>query len=246
MVLTERQKKDLNGAILEYLITEGFQKTIDTFKEEAQISSSIDTNKGLLEKKWTAVVRLQKKVMELEAQLASPVFKNASLTSSAPAIDSRMLPTSPAKCSLIGHRAPISCIAVHPVYTLLATGSEDATIKTWDYDTQQYERTLKGHTGAITGLAYDSTGNVLASCSADMSAKLWDMSTFACIKTLRGHDHTLSAVKFLPSNDMVLTCSRDNSIKCWEVSTGFCTKTFSGHSDWVRCISVRVIIIFYY
>lgn len=244
MVLTERQKKDLNEAILEYLLSEGtaFARTVEAFRQEANLTGVVDSGKDLLEKKWTSVVRLQKKVMDLEAQLASAHIKGpmAANGSSSTPQDSRMLPQGPAKSTLVGHRAPVTAVAVHPTYTLLATGSEDATIKIWDFDTAQYERTLKGHTGPVTGIAYDSTGNLLASCSADMSAKLWDMATFTCTKTLRGHDHTLSAIVILPSNDQVVTCSRDGTVKCWEVATGFCTKTLSGHSDWVKCLSVSL------
>lgn len=246
-MLTERQKKDLNEAILEYLLSEGttFNNTIEAFRKEANLEAvNINSGKDLLEKKWTSVVRLQKKVMDLEAQLASAHIKGpaASNGSSSTSHDSssRMLPQGPAKSTLVGHRAPITAVAVHPTYTLVATGSEDATIKIWDFDTAQYERTLKGHTGPLTGVVYDSTGNLLASCSADMSAKLWDMTTFTCTKTLRGHDHTLSAIVFLPSNDQVVTCSRDGSVKCWEVATGFCIKTLSGHSDWVKCLSISL------
>ena len=32
------------------------------------------------------------------------------------------------------------------VYNLVASGSEDSTIKIWDYEAGQYERTLKGKT----------------------------------------------------------------------------------------------------
>ncbi len=122
---------------------------------------------------------------------------------------------------------------------MVASGSEDSTVKLWDYETGQYERTLKGHTGSVTSVAFSPSGEVLASTSADMSAKLWDMSTFICTRTLRGHDHSLSAIIFSPGGgDSVYTCSRDQTIKCWEVSTGYCTRTYSGHSDWVRCLSI--------
>lgn len=120
--------------------------------------------------------------------------------------------------------------------SLIASGSEDSTIKLWDYESGQYERTLKGHTGSVTAVAFSPSGELLASASADMSAKLWDMSTFACVKTLRGHDHSVSAVVF--GSETLFTASRDTTIKCWEVSSGFCTKTFSGHSDWVRCLAI--------
>jgi platelet-activating factor acetylhydrolase IB subunit alpha len=243
MVLTERQKKDLNEAILDYLISEGgdsYRNTILAFREEAQLQSFNDFGKAMLEKKWTGIVRLQKKVMDLEAQITSQAKLPSSLLASQANGESRLIPKGPAKSTLLGHRATITSITLHPVYTLMCTASEDASIKIWDYDSAQYERTLKGHTGPVTSVAYDSTGNLLASCSADMSAKLWDMNSFSCLKTLKGHDHTLSCIRFLPSNDQILTCSRDNTIKCWEVSSGFCIKTYSGHSDWVKCIAVSL------
>lgn len=74
MVLTERQKKDLNLAIYEYLLSEGtgFSRTVEALKAEAAIDvESPDLSKCILEKKWTSVVRLQRKVMELEAKLES-------------------------------------------------------------------------------------------------------------------------------------------------------------------------------
>lgn len=71
MVLTERQKKDLNVAILEYLLSEGtvFSNTISALKDDAKIMDVPDLSRNILEKKWTSVVRLQRKVMELEAKL---------------------------------------------------------------------------------------------------------------------------------------------------------------------------------
>jgi platelet-activating factor acetylhydrolase IB subunit alpha len=66
-----------------------------------------------------------------------------------------------------------NAVAVHPVYSLVASGSEDGTVKIWDYESGQYERTLKGHTQSVSGVAFDSPGKLLASCSLDLSAKIW-------------------------------------------------------------------------
>lgn len=41
------------------------------------------------------------------------------------------------------------------------SASEDATIKSWDYETGEYERTLKGHTEAIQDIAFDENGKLL-------------------------------------------------------------------------------------
>ena len=43
----------------------------------------------------------------------------------------------------------------------MLTASEDATIKVWDYETGDYERTLKGHTDAVQDLAFDHPGKQL-------------------------------------------------------------------------------------
>lgn len=251
LALTDRQRNELNAAIYDYLATQGekFASTASLFRTEAGLDA-VDIGKGILEKKWTSVVRLQKRVMELEAKVEQLQQQRVFGADAGPAAvkseegvplgESRLLPKPPAKSCLTGHRASVTVVITHPIYSLIASGSEDTTIRIWDHETNQYERTLKGHTGPITGLAFDSRGLVLASCSSDMSAKLWDMNTYMCTKTLKGHDHTISSVKFLPSGDTVITASRDQSIKFWEVSTGYCLKTLTGHTDWVKTMSISL------
>ena len=70
MVLTAKQKEELNRAILEYLINNDYKQAAEVFGTEAQTVFNKETNKGvmsnILEKKWVSVVRLQKKIMDLE------------------------------------------------------------------------------------------------------------------------------------------------------------------------------------
>eukprot|EP00602_Paraphysomonas_sp_CaronLab_P007728 CAMPEP_0185027146 /NCGR_PEP_ID=MMETSP1103-20130426/11935_1 /TAXON_ID=36769 /ORGANISM="Paraphysomonas bandaiensis, Strain Caron Lab Isolate" /LENGTH=351 /DNA_ID=CAMNT_0027561015 /DNA_START=111 /DNA_END=1163 /DNA_ORIENTATION=- len=245
MVLTDKQKHELHQAMLEYMMSEGdrFAKSIAAFSEEAVLdTAACDSGKGILEKKWTAVIRLQKKVLELEAKVGSRLDGESNrVRPGGGKEDSKGIPKGPSLSSLSGHRGPVVSVTVHPVYSLVASGSEDCTVKLWDYESAQYERTLKGHTGAVTALTFSpSTGAVLASVSADMSAKLWDMTTFQCTKTLRGHDHTLSGVCFSSSGDHLYTCSRDQTVRCWEVASGFCIRTLSGHTEWVKCVTVSM------
>ncbi|VEN63023.1 unnamed protein product [Callosobruchus maculatus] len=138
-----------------------------------------------------------------------------------------------------GHRAPVTRVIFHPVFSIMVSASEDATIKVWDFETGEYERTLKGHTDSIQdiGAAFDPSGKLLASCSADMSIKLWDFQqSYECVRTMLGHDHNVSSVAFMPAGDFVVSASRDKTVKMWEVATGYCVKTFVGHRDWVRMV----------
>jgi len=63
MVLSEKQKHELNQAIAEYLATNGYSTSFKEFCQEANISANESAErKDQLEKKWTSVIRLQKKV----------------------------------------------------------------------------------------------------------------------------------------------------------------------------------------
>ena len=62
-------KDELNSAVLEYLVKQGYQESAEKFNEEANVKAVDEksaAHKDLLEKKWTSVVRLKKQVMELE------------------------------------------------------------------------------------------------------------------------------------------------------------------------------------
>lgn len=235
-----------NQAILEYLLSnpDKYAKTIESMKEECQMENVTNSGKAILEKKWVSVIRLQKKVMELEAKLANSSEKPFNNGNSSNSSKSKNFPRGPPKANMQGHREPITCVGIHPTYSICASGSEDASIRIWDYDSGSFERTLKGHIGPVTGVCFEPTsGKILASCSTDMTAKLWDTNNnYVCINTLRGHDHSISDVKFnLPISDTILTCSRDQTIRYWDTSSGYCQKTLAnGHSEWIRCISVSL------
>lgn len=52
-----------NKAIADYLSTNGYQDALEAFKKEADMPGEVERKYGgLLEKKWTSVIRLQKKV----------------------------------------------------------------------------------------------------------------------------------------------------------------------------------------
>jgi platelet-activating factor acetylhydrolase IB subunit alpha len=147
MVLTDRQRADLHAGIFEYLCSRGFHKAAVALKEadpEAcerhsgllETNGRINNNNAsssstpLLEKKWTAIPRLQKKVLELEKQVANSAKIHAHrLNESVDGGPRRMLPRLPATHTLAGHSMVVTCCAVHPVFTIAVSGSEDGTIK---------------------------------------------------------------------------------------------------------------------
>ncbi|KAK4971938.1 Lissencephaly-1 [Elasticomyces elasticus] len=256
-LLTSRQADELHKSLIAYLTATGLSNTAAALRQELGIGDSFDdaTRKkyeGLLEKKWTSVVRLQKKIMDLESRNTA---LQSELDSATPTSLSRRnqdpaawLPRSPARHTLQSHRQPITCVAFHPVFSSLASGSEDTTIKIWDWELGELERTVKGHTKGVLDVDFGGPrgGTLLASCSSDLTIKLWDPSDeYKNIRTLPGHDHSISAIRFIPSGaagaplsgNLLASASRDKTIRVWDVTTGYCVKTIRGHVDWVRDIS---------
>jgi len=236
LLLSNRQKEELNKAILDYLNTNGYKETVEALRKEANVELD-SKSEGSLEKKWTSILRLQKKIVELEskvAQLEEESTQGTRKTKENP----DALPRPPAKYTLTGHRMAITAVKFHPLYSQLASSSEDATIKVWDSESGELERTLKGHINAVQAVAFDASGAHLASCSADLTIKVWNTGTWECIKTLKGHDHNVTGVVFTPSGDHLISCSRDKTIRVWELQTGYCTKTLEGHEEWVRKVIV--------
>lgn len=261
MVLTDKQRDDLHAGIYEYFLSRG-----DAYASVAEALAAVDpsvvtrhegsnsSKTPLLEKKWTAIPRLQKKVLELEKQVAQSAKVHAHRPDDSG--KRRLLPREPCIHTLNGHSAVVTSVALHPVYTVVVSGSEDGTLKVWDHESGDYIRTLKGHTNTVQSVTFTPSGSHLASCSTDLSIKVWDFATYACVRTLRGHDHTISSVRFLPvlepvSNNkatfdttaagcqFLLSASRDATVKVWDMETGFCEATLTEHSDWVRCLAVR-------
>jgi platelet-activating factor acetylhydrolase IB subunit alpha len=153
MVLTDRQRQDLHAGIYEYLVSRGenFEACAKAFAEADPKAMEKKTNNvgktPLLEKKWTAIPRLQKKVLELERVVAQSAKIHAHRTGGddggkANGVSRRMLPRLPCSQTLAGHSAPVTCLKVHPVFTVVVSGSEDGSIKVSEFARSSCELSL--------------------------------------------------------------------------------------------------------
>ena len=120
-----------------------------------------------------------------------------------------------------------TCVAFHPTAPLLATGSDDTTVKLWqlsDNSALTCVATLTGHDGQVYSVAFDPTGTLLATGSSDGTAKLWRLSadgaTFVatCVATLGGHGGQVYSVAFHPTARLLATGSEDSTAKLWRLS----------------------------
>ncbi|ESK97370.1 platelet-activating factor acetylhydrolase ib alpha subunit [Moniliophthora roreri MCA 2997] len=244
--LSERQQDDLHKAILDYLHSGGYTKTYEQFKEEVPkfADFSPEANQkasGLLVKKWTSVIRMQKKIMDLETRLTQALEENSHMShlpngSAGGKSNDDWIPTAGPKHTLTGHREAVNTVAFHPLYSVVASASDDCTVKIWDWETGELERTLKAHTKRVSDCQFNSKGTMLVTCGYDLFIKLWNVENdYQNSATLRGHEHSISSARFLPGDDKIVSSSRDQTLRIWDLASTHCIKVLNPHEAWIRC-----------
>ncbi|MBW4467981.1 MAG: hypothetical protein KME07_21355 [Pegethrix bostrychoides GSE-TBD4-15B] len=142
---------------------------------------------------------------------------------------------------LSGHTRGIWAVAYSLNGQMLASASDDKTVRLWDVRTGQCLNVLKGHSQWVLSVAFSPDGQILASGSDDRTVRLWDVQTGRCIHIMRGHTGLVWSVAFSPDGKTLVSCSQSptvskEGIRLWDVQTGQCIKVF--HEETGTVLSV--------
>ena len=144
-----------------------------------------------------------------------------------------------------GHTGGVTSVAFSSDGTMLASGSQDETVKLWAVATHTNIATLRGHTDGVWSVAFSPDGKMLASGAgdpgvrfpADNTVKLWDMETNTNVATLEGHEGRVSSVAFSPDGQILASGSDDETVKLWDMETNTNVATLEGHEDRVSSVA---------
>uniref|UniRef100_A0A7S0PX60 U3 small nucleolar RNA-associated protein 13 C-terminal domain-containing protein n=1 Tax=Asterionellopsis glacialis TaxID=33640 RepID=A0A7S0PX60_9STRA len=136
------------------------------------------------------------------------------------------------------HEKDINIISVAPNDSLVATGSQDKTVKLWRSTDLTLQGTLKGHRRGVWDCQFSPFDRVIATSSADRTVKLWSLSDYSCVRTFQGHVSSALRVRFLSGGLQLVSSGADGLIKVWTIRTNECETTMDGHSDKVWALDL--------
>eukprot|EP01113_Clastostelium_recurvatum_P049139 TRINITY_DN9059_c1_g1_i1.p1 TRINITY_DN9059_c1_g1~~TRINITY_DN9059_c1_g1_i1.p1 ORF type:complete len:724 (-),score=243.29 TRINITY_DN9059_c1_g1_i1:73-2244(-) len=144
-----------------------------------------------------------------------------------------------ASATVRAHAKDINTVAVAPNDRLIATGSQDKTIKLWDPSDLREVGVLRGHTRGVWSVDFSPVDQVLVSASGDHTVRLWSLTSFACLKTLEGHTGSVLRATFLSFGLQVMSAAADGLLKLWTIKTNECVCTMDVHTEKIWAFAVH-------
>lgn len=136
-----------------------------------------------------------------------------------------------------GHTGPVNSVALSSDETLVASGSDDQTIRIWITDTGQNVSTLKANT-QIRAVAFSSKdNNLLVAGGLDGAVQFWDLASGTSVVLPDRHKAFINAIAISPDGKTLVTGSSDFTIKVWDVATRQIIDTLTGHKSYVRAVA---------
>ncbi|CAG0907666.1 unnamed protein product, partial [Cyprideis torosa] len=121
-----------------------------------------------------------------------------------------------------------------------ATGSDDGSVRVWDFNSTQEEKILRGHGSDVKCVKWHPVKALLASGSKDnqQPLKLWCPKSGTSIATLHVHKSTVMDLSWNQNGNWLLTASRDHLLKLFDIrKMNVELQVFRGHKKEASCVA---------
>ena len=106
-----------------------------------------------------------------------------------------------------GHALAVRAVTFSPDGKFLASGSEDKTIKIWEFNSGRELKTLIGHQSYVYQVLFTSSGKQLISSSRDNHIYIWDISSGEILKTFHYPDESIVSIVQNPIDKFIKSFS---------------------------------------
>jgi WD40 repeat protein len=133
---------------------------------------------------------------------------------------------------LEGGELPVTCVAITPDGSTIATGSADPEVVLWDGRTGERTRVLEGHQGLVSAVAIHPAGQLVVS-DGSQHTYAWDLATGEPTDVLGDAGGTVRRMGFSQDGERLLTCLAGTLVALWRTDGFEQLMTLRGHAGGV-------------
>ncbi|MDZ8054143.1 MAG: eIF2A-related protein [Aulosira sp. ZfuVER01] len=135
---------------------------------------------------------------------------------------------------LQGHSQQVNAVSFSPNGKIIASASDDGTIKIWNTEGKLIN-TITDNQSRFIDINFSHNGKFIAT-STDKIIKIYTIDS-KLIKIFTGHTDIINSVDFSPDDKTLISNSRDKTIKLWRID-GSLIKSWNAHKGWVNTVSL--------
>ncbi|MCI0602538.1 DUF4062 domain-containing protein [bacterium] len=125
--------------------------------------------------------------------------------------------------------------------------SADKTIRMWNPETGDCERTWSNSSAGVHYVAISPDGRRIATAHGDQHVRVWDIEKNEPVYILRGHKENAKLVSFTPDGRLLISAggdfsstadTNDAAIRIWNLDTGKLLSTLTGHTRSIEALAI--------
>jgi len=140
--------------------------------------------------------------------------------------------------SFEAHLAPVTAIKYSRDGGLLASGSNDHSVRIWD-STYKLIKVLEGHNGNINTLLFDYSRKFLFSGSDDRNIVIWEVESGKKLRIINTTSSVNAMVLNPQDNRQLIIAGAEPRIRAISLQNNTIASTFDGHTDIVNAIDIN-------
>lgn len=147
--------------------------------------------------------------------------------------------------TLYDHTEQVNDLSFHPNGLVLASCSNDQSIKLFDLSKTGVKRAFRylQDVHPVNSICFHPSGDFLLAGTKDAAVRIYDVKTLQCYTNSTGadiHRASISQIRYSNSGKIFATSSLDGSVRIWDSVSSQCIKVLDGAHGGAAVSSVRI------